>query len=154
MNKTDYMTIEFKDCKETFVLCDEGKHKVDGSWSKYEVYGSSFKNNFIVFERFDLSKVDINEIEISDEISGSIRTSAYDYLMNILNKNDNVVVYWTQVEGTTSDYTIYYDINHFHFSDYKNLDKTMCSINKGINDDITGYKYKEYRDGKISKVQC
>lgn len=42
------------------------------------------------------------------EIPNHISTSAYNYICNILNNNDNITVFWSQVYQTTSDYTIIY----------------------------------------------
>lgn len=42
------------------------------------------------------------------KIPNYISTSAYNYICNVLNNNDNITVFWSQVYQTTSDYTIIY----------------------------------------------
>jgi hypothetical protein len=69
-----------------------------------EVFYNGHNNNLIVFYPCDISCDTIS-------ICNSISEEVYDYLIHTLNTNKGVTVLWSQVEGTTSDYTIFYDLN-------------------------------------------
>ena len=45
---------------------------------------------------------------VVQSITGGIMDGAYDYLVGILNSHKNVLVHWTQIPCTTSDYVIYH----------------------------------------------
>lgn len=67
----------------------------------------------------------------------------------MLNTNKNVLVYWSQAEGTTSDYTIYYDSDNEALID-EEID--ISKVLETINNDCTGYKFCEVRDKYQSKI--
>jgi hypothetical protein len=69
-----------------------------------EVYYNDHLNNLIVFEPYD------KECD-TDSICNGIGVEPYNYLIKVLNEKKNVVVHWTQVEGTTSDYDIFFNHN-------------------------------------------
>lgn len=52
-----------------------------------------------------------NEEKLKDVcfIPDYISSEAYDYVCKVLNDNDNITVFWSQVYGTTSDYIIIYN---------------------------------------------
>lgn len=70
---------------------------------KFEVFYNKKLNNLLVFNPIDV------EDDTFDIINATIE-DAYFQLTNELNSNKGLVVYWYKVEGTTSDYTIYYDL--------------------------------------------
>ena len=82
-------------CKNTYYKLDKKR--------KYTVYHNTINNNLIVFSPYDNCTV--------DSVCGSIRDEAYLYLINELNINKNIVVSWSQITGTTSDYIIYYNMD-------------------------------------------
>jgi len=83
-----------------------------GNERKYTMHHDHINNNLIIFSPMDNCDV--------ESVCNGIRESAYQYLINELNKNINLVVHWSQVEGTTSDYTIYYDYDKYAVNNLKN----------------------------------
>ena len=47
-----------------------------------------------------------------DDVFNGISVKAYRELIDFMNANDNLIIYWTKVESTTSDYTIYCNCNY------------------------------------------
>jgi len=107
-----------------------------------ETYYDKTNNNMIIFHP---CHKDID----TDSICNSIRDKAYLYLMNELNENKNVTVFWSQVEGTTSDYNIYYDLNPNELKDknYKEILELLPNI-----ETIFAYKYVEVKNGIERKI--
>ena len=85
------------------------------------------------------------EMEDISVVVNAISNEAYLYLINVLNTNENVSVHWSQVYGTTSDYTIVYD---------KYEKKCLYDENhlKELMGKELGYKYKFIKNGKIKKI--
>lgn len=73
-------------------------------------------------------------------VINAISNEAYSYLINSINSNKNVSVRWSQVYGTTSDYTIVYDDCD---------DKTL----KELLDKNSGFKYNYIKGGEFYKIQ-
>ena len=117
------------------------------SKGRFAVYRNTDNNNTIIFS-YDKT-CDI------DSVCGAIRDTAYDYLINELNTNDNLLIYWTQVEGTTSDYIIFYDVDHDDLSLSIAQNLTGEYMNSLINDDNAKYfKYTQVKDGVRSKLEA
>ena len=136
---------------ETF-LSDEDECEEDGYFIEtetYEIYRDKINNNVIVYSYSSFEEEEIPK-DITKSISNSIRNDAFDYLINVLNNSKNTVVYWSQVEGTTSDYIIYYDIEIPEVIDYNSIYNLTINLSS---DEILGYKYTEVRDGKCSKIE-
>ena len=108
-----------------------------------EVYYDKLNNNMIVFNPYDKG-LDVNSV------CNCINNTAYSYLINELNCNKNVVVYWSQVESTTSDYDIMYDLfpNDLLGKSYKDIVKLIPNI-----ETIIGYKYVEVKNGIERKIE-
>jgi len=132
--------------KELYLrACKNTYHKLDNK-RKYTVYYDPINNNLIVFSPYDNCTV--------DSVCGSIRDEAYLYLINELNINKNIVVSWSQITGTTSDYIIYYnmDVDMLKSKLHKEI---LTIINNSINinsGDCCGYKYTQIKDGKENKI--
>jgi hypothetical protein len=117
------------------------------SKKRFAVYRNTNNNNMIIFS-YDKT-CDI------DSVCGAIRDKAYDYLINEMNTNNNLLVYWTQVEGTTSDYIIFYDVNN---------DDLLLSISQNMSreymnslikeDNAPCYKYTQVKDDVRSKLEA
>ena len=109
-----------------------------------QVYYNKEKNNVIVFTPCD-PDVDV------DQICNGIRTSAYFYLVSVLNTNSNIIVSWSAVSGTTSDYTIYYDtdVDKINLKSYRDVMNFLA----GITDEQIGMKYTEVHDRKMTAIQ-
>ena len=115
----------------------------------YEIYQDKINNNVIVYSYSSFEEEEIPK-DITKSISNSICNSAFDYLINVLNNSKNKVVYWSQVEGTTSDYIIYYDIEIPEVIDYNSIyDLTVGLFKKNV----LSYKYVEVKNGIHSKIE-
>jgi len=128
------MELELRDLISTFKRIKKSGRK--------EVYYDNINNNMIVFEPYDKG-LDV------DSICNGINNTAYSYLINELNNNKNVIVYWSQIEGTTSDYNIYYDElpNTLLDKSCKEIINSMPNI-----ETIIGYKYIEVKNGIERKI--
>lgn len=90
---------------------------------------------------------------IEDIING-IREDRYEYLINTLNNNKNLIIDWAALEGSTSDYIIY------HGFDTEFIEETFCPEMLShelikLRTDESGYKnykYQEYKDGKFIQL--
>lgn len=119
-----------------------------GAYEYENIYLTSFynvdNNNLILFDTSDCDEITVESI-----CNSTVNKGSYEYLTNILNTNKNVLVYWSQVESTTSDYTIYYD------SDNEALVDDEIEVSKlleTINNDCVGYKFCEVRKKCRSKI--
>lgn len=119
-----------------------------GAYEYENIYLTSFynvdNNNLILFDTSDCDEITVESI-----CNSTVNKDSYEYLTNILNTNKNVLVYWSQVEGTTSDYTIYYD------SDNEALIDDEIDVSKlleTINNDCVCYKFCEVRKKYRSKI--
>jgi len=132
--------------KELYLrACKNTYHKLDNK-RKYTVYYDPINNNLIVFSPYDNCTV--------ESVCGSIRDEAYLYLINELSMNKNVVVSWSQITGTTSDYTVYYDMD-VDMLKSKSHKEILSIINNSINTnsgECCGYKYTQVKDGKEDKI--
>jgi len=109
---------------------------------RFCIYYDNINNNLIIFSPYD-------QVDNVENIYNGIKDSAYEYLMNELNTHDNIVVHWSKIEGTTSDYTIYYDFNEPTINNMKN--KTYKEIIKLL--PSGGHmKYNEIKNGVIKPI--
>jgi hypothetical protein len=127
-------TLELRALQNTY-------EKINKNYKK-EIYHNAINNNLIIFDPCDKSTN-------TDSICIGISNKAYLHLINELNSNNNLVVYWSQIEGTTSDYTIYYDLNSMELID-KNYKETMQILSNQPN--IPAYKYVKVQNGKAFKL--
>ena len=117
------------------------------SKGRFVVYNCLGMNNTIIFS-YDKT-CDI------DSVCGAIRDKAYDYLIKELNTKDNILVYWTQVEGTTSDYVIFYDVDSDDLSLSISQNLTGEYMNSLIDkNDDSSFKYTQVKDGVRSKLEA
>ena len=133
-------------------LEDDEEDEEDCSFTQtetYAIYQDEINNNIVVYSYYSLNEEEIPK-DIVASISNSIRNSAFDYLINVLNNSKNTVVYWSQVEGTTSDYIIYYDIKIPEVTDYNSIYNLTINLSS---DEILGYKYTEVKNDKCSKIE-
>lgn len=107
-----------------------------------EIYYDKHNNNLIIFHPDFKTN--------TESICNSIRDEAYSYLMNKLNTNIGLVVYWTQVEGTTSDYTVYYDVT----PDELNIASHEEALNilRNQTSDTNSMKYNSVKDGRLEPI--
>jgi hypothetical protein len=130
-----YTPTEVSYDKELADWCEDEEEIYEYSVSK--TFVDKKNNNKIIFTFYGaLNKEDIPEDFVYDICNG-IRSGSYNYLINVLNNNRNVKVEWSQIEGTTSDYTIYYD-----------------DIEADNPEVACGYKYTERKEGKWYRINC
>lgn len=100
-------------------------------------YHDEKRNNTLYLSEIRYEGEEVEDITV---VINAISNEAYMYLINVLNTNENVSVHWSQVYGTTSDYTIVYgDCD----------DETY----KELLDKVSGFKYAYIKDGEIHKIQ-
>lgn len=117
--------------------------KVNKKNKRREVFHDEINNNLIIFSPLD-KEVDTNSI------CNSIRDKAYFYLINELNNNNGLVVHWSQIEGTTSDYTVYYSLNvdYLVSKSYKEIINVLSS-----QPNISAYKYTKVINSEAFKLE-
>lgn len=105
-------------------------------------YYDPINKNTIYLEKY------IYDGEKCDDITKVINATSnipYDYLMKELRNNNGISVFWSQLYGTTSDYTIVYD----RFG-------SDCLYDKYYVDELLnkhgGYKYNYIKYGRINKI--
>jgi hypothetical protein len=102
---------------------------------KYSVYYEPINNNLIVFNPYD-------DCTIDDVCNATVSEGAYEYLIDVLNNEKSVLVNWSEVSGTTSDYIIYYDLN---ITELKG--KSHKEIMNLLPEGRLSYKFTEFRNG-------
>jgi hypothetical protein len=105
-----------------------------------QVYYIEETNNVVLLEP-------LNPLCDWETIVNSISNEPYDYLIDTLNNETGLVVHWTQLEGTTSDYNIHYGLK----VEPKELESFYKVKNKlGVGS--TQYKYNEVKNGIPQKL--
>lgn len=127
-----------KDAIDEFEKTNSGKRK--------EVYHCEFTNNTLVFYPAD-AECD------TTSICNCIPEPEYQRLIDYLNEEENLVVYWSQVEGTTSDYTIYKDM-HLSEDELRSFRKITKRLEAAVKEDVRGglYKYNIVENGVVTKL--
>lgn len=121
--------------------------KINSSKRK-PIYHDAINNNLIIFFPCDKSCDE-------ESICNGITDKPYNYLINKLNNTNNTVVFWYQVEGTTSDYTIIYkaDMDNLLSSPkdiINKVEKYLSEVNKSPDHN---YKYTEVIDDVLRRIQ-
>jgi len=155
--KKEFKTVTFRNYKNPFNICELGyrkqkKNEGVGDFIGFATLRDEKSKNVIMLTRYDMSKTDLDSMDILTEISGAIPNQNYDYLIDTLNNNTGLVVEWSQVDGTTSDYRILHDIDISDNDKYKDVIKKVSNVYKQDNNEISSYKYTEYKNGIIAKV--
>ena len=111
---------------------------------RYQVYYDNTKNNIVLLIPAD------KDVDPEDIVNG-ISNAAYDYLINTLNDNDDLVVCWSAVSGTTSDYTIYYNACTKELSNktYKEILKYLHTISGECKNTM---KYNEVKNKIMTSI--
>ena len=86
-----------------------------------------------------------------DDVFNGISREAYDRLIDFMNANNNLIVYWTKVEGTTSDYTIYCDCNYEEDWNIIDLDEYLWCLREG---ESNTFKYNIVKDGELNPFKA
>lgn len=111
---------------------------------KYSVYHDPINNNIIVFSPYDDCDI--------DSVCNGIANDTYFYLTCELNTNKNLLVDWSQVSGTTSDYTLYYDMPNDMLKDKSRKEIFDYIESMDIKYDFCGFKYVEVKNGVANKL--
>lgn len=119
-------------------------YKINKSIRK-EMFYDSINNNLIIF-------VPLDESIDTESICNGISFDMYNYLINELNNNKNLVVCWSQIEFTTSDYTIYYDFEPRIIKEVKNYSKLLKMLqNETL--EHNSMKYNAVKDGRLIPIK-
>ena len=136
----DFEEISFEEYKEDIEF-DEGDSIKENN--REAIFINKIHNQSIVFHEYRYE----NEEKLGhvSEIPDYISDSAYNYICNILNNNDNITIFWSQVYGTTSDYVIIY--GHY----FTNGKQCREYINNYAD---KNYKYLEIKNDNCCKCDC
>ena len=85
-----------------------------------------------------------------DDVFNGISVEAYGRLINFMNANNNLIVYWTKIESTTSDYTIYCDCNYEEDWNIIDLDEYLWCLREGESNSM---KYNIVKDGELTPLK-
>lgn len=108
---------------------------------RYHIYYNEEKNVAI----FALNICPTENIE---DVFNGISNSAYERLIDFMNANNNLIVWWTKVEGTTSDYTIYCDCDYEGDWNIVDLYEYLWCMREG---EECHFKYVIVKDDEIEK---
>lgn len=106
---------------------------------RYCIYYSNITNVAIV-------AVNYCPREKIDDVFNGISKEAYEQLISFMNTRDNLIIYWTKVESTTSDYTIYCDCDYEEGWNIIDLEEYLWSLREGKNN---SYKYNIVKNGEL-----
>jgi hypothetical protein len=129
-------TLKLRDLNNKYEKVNKG--------TRNEVYYDSINNNMIIFCPYDKES---DTYSICD----SIRESMYQYLINELNTQTGLIVCWSQVEGTTSDYIIYYDLDSSNYKE--STHKDILKVLSECTNDRNTMKYNQVKDGKLIPIE-
>lgn len=85
-----------------------------------------------------------------EDVFNGISVKAYRELIDFMNANDNLIIYWTKVEGTTSDYTIYCDCDYEEDWNIIDLNEYLWCLREGENN---SFKYNIVKDGGLTPLK-
>lgn len=132
--------INLQYAQHTFVKMNRG--------NRYEVYYDKKNNNLIVFTPY-------HKGETSIDIGNATVTIPYSYLMKRLNKDKNLIVHWSKVEGTTSDYTIFEGLNPEEYKSlgYRKLIALLDTLIVETGNNYVPYKYTLHKNKRLAKLE-
>lgn len=129
--------------QELKIITGEMHRQIDelGNESMYYVALAKCLEHNIVFCYTNIDRHDINYV---DEIIDGIPSFAANYLLDVMQNNDNLLVYITKYNNADSCYDIYYDFDGDDLS-ISGLVNWMQ-----INNDfaMVNYRYTEIKNGK------
>lgn len=139
----------------SFILVNCKNNEREECADDVEEYYVYFKSNNFVATYYDpINKntlylkefrFEFEECDDIDKVINATSNHAYDYLMKELCNNKGISVFWSQIYGTASDYTIVYDqFGEDFLYDKSYLDELLKKHN--------GYKYNYIKYGCIHKI--
>lgn len=136
----DFEEISFREYKEQVQF---GGEDIEEN-NREAVYVNKEHKQSIIFHEYRYK----GEEKLKDisTMPNYISESAYDYICKILNSTDNVTVLWSQIYGTTSDYTIIYN-------NYLTNEEECLNHIENFNG-CGSYKYVEVVEGVCYKCEC
>lgn len=91
--------------------------------------------------------------ESVEDVFNHISEDRFFPLIKFMNKNDNLIIKWTKVLGTTSDYTIYCDTDYLNYCNDWNIidmEEYLWDLNSGKSN---SYKYNIVKYGKTMRFK-
>jgi hypothetical protein len=123
----------------------QGAYKKTNKDKRIEVFHNTYNGNTILFLPYG------EECDM-DSICNGIRNEMYFYLIGTLNNYRDITVLWSQVEGTTSDYEIYYDLK-LEQSELKSHNRVINILQGQLkNGELSNMKYTEVKKGKVIPI--
>lgn len=89
--------------------------------------------------------------ELVSDVFNGISDNAYWRIINFMNENNNLIIKWTKVEGTTSDYTVYCDADYDGDWNIIDLEEYLWTLDFG--EKSIGYKYNICKDGETTRFK-
>lgn len=86
--------------------------------------------------------------ESTDLVFNGISDEAYEKLIEYMNDNNDLIIKWIKLEGTSSDYIIYCDCDYDGPWNIIDLEEYLLELEFGKR---TQYKYNIVKDGEVSK---
>ena len=111
---------------------------------RYHIYYNK-ERNIAIFAVNYCPKENINDV------FNGISVAAYRQLIDFMNANDNLIIYWTKVESTTSDYTIYCDCNYKEDWNIIDLKEYLWCLREG---ESNTFKYNIVKDGELKPFKA
>ena len=112
---------------------------------RYHIYHNKERNITIVAIPY------CKDESVSDVFNG-ISNDRYFPLIKFMNKNKNLIIKWTKVEGTKSDYTVYCEADYLSYcKDWNIIDMNQYLWMLDLGESNT-YKYNIVKDGELSII--
>ncbi|MBD1379053.1 hypothetical protein [Metabacillus arenae] len=112
----------------------------------HELYYNEKVNNLIIFNP-------LAEKITSEEVYNGTSENAYLHLISELNNKNGLVISWSKVEGTTSDYTIYHDLSPNELLKIS-TDKIFKELKNSIKSErLPSSKYTQVIEGEEKKIE-
>ena len=120
-----------------------GRYKKVNREKRVQVYYNDYSKNTIIFNPLD-------ETCNMETIANGTSERPYFHLMNVLNNNTNVIVHWSQIDGTTSDYDIYFEIQ-LTSTERRSYNRIM-NVLDGYTKIRSNHKYNEVYEGEFMPI--
>lgn len=107
------------------------------------VFEDTQRDNYVVVTTYDNEDL--------DTVFGGLNDTRYDYIIKLLNENKNLTVHISKVEGTTTDFKVFYD---FKISDEYILSypTVIAKLKEVIKQPFESRKFTQIVDGTETPI--
>jgi hypothetical protein len=109
----------------------------------YEMYIYPFANSILIAAFQDNESAELPQSVLAN-VTGATQEEPYNYVINALDTTANTLVYWSQISGSTSEYTIYHDVVKDCFN---GLYEIPANIEADF--DLSSVQYREVRNHRV-----